>query len=369
MSRRPGLKWNYYDPDVLGAWVAEMDFGLAPSVSRALHEAVDFGDTGYPYPALERSAAEAGTRFWKARFDWDVDSARVFPAPDVIEAGRRVITQLTRPESPVILHTPVYFPFFSMIERAGRQVIQVPSVRDEQGRYVIDLDGVDRAFLSGAGSIVLCNPWNPVGRSLGEAEITGVVETARAHGARVISDEIHGALVYRGGGHLPAAPFAPETVITITSASKAWNTPGLKSAQVVLTDDDDLAAWEDYFTPEKVGVGTLGLIATAAAYQGGVGWLDEVMTRLESNRKHLSAFIEERWSRVGYLPPEATYMAWLDLADYGWDDPAAHILEHARVALTGGEPFGIGGEGHVRFNFATDEETLTSILERLDTVL
>jgi len=72
---------------------------------------------------------------------------------------------------------------------------------------------------------------------------------------------------------------------------------------------------------------------------------------------------------VGYVSPEATYMAWLDLTDYGWDDPAAHILEHTRVALTGGEPFGIGGEGHVRLNFATDEETLGEILDRIATVL
>lgn len=369
MTRRPGLKWNYHDSDVLGAWVAEMDFGLAPSVAQALHDAVDFGDTGYPYPGLERSVAEAATRFWASRFDWEVEPERVFPAPDVIEAGRRAITHLTQPGSPVILHTPVYFPFFSMIERAGREVVQVSSNRDQQGRYTIDIAGVDRAFRSGAGSIMLCNPWNPVGRSLTEEEVGEVVDVASTHGARVISDEVHGALVFEGRRHFPAARFDPETVVTVHSASKAWNVPGLKSAQVVLTNDTDLEFWEGYFTPEKVGVGTFGLIASAAAYDHGVGWLDQVLARLEANRKQLSIFIEEGTPRVRYVSPEATYMAWLDLTDYGWDDPAAHILEHSRVALTGGEPFGIGGKGHVRLNFATDADTLTEILARLGSAL
>jgi cysteine-S-conjugate beta-lyase len=369
MTRRPCLKWNYFEPDVLCAWVAEMDFGLAPSVSRALHEAVDFADTGYPYPALERAVAEAATRFWGARFGWVVDPARVFPAPDVIEAGRRAVTHLTPPGSPVILHTPVYFPFFSMVESAGREVIQVPSPKDGEGRHHLDIPAIDRALDSGAGSIILCNPWNPVGRSLSEGEVREVIDVASAHGAKVISDEIHGALVFDGGRHIPAASIAPDTVITVTSASKAWNTPGLKTAQVVLTNDDDLDVWAGYFTPEKVGVGTFGLIAGEAAYDRGVGWLDEVMVQLESNRKHLTTFIEERMPRVGYSQPEATFLAWLDLTSYGWEDPAAYILEHARVALTGGGPFGIGGEGHVRLNFGTDEGILTQIMERLASVL
>jgi cysteine-S-conjugate beta-lyase len=369
MSSRPCLKWNYYDPDVLCAWVAEMDFGLAPAVAEALHEAVHFGDTGYPYPGLEEAAARAATDFWRARFGWDVEPNRVFPAPDVIEAGRRAISLLTRPGSSVVLHTPVYFPFFSMIGRAGRDVLQVPSTVDEEGIYRIDIDGIDEALRSGAGSVVLCNPWNPVGRSLERGEVSEVLELAKARGARVISDEIHAPLLFDGRRHMPAASVDPETVITITSSSKAFNTPGLKCAQVVLTNDDDLTRWQRYFTPEKVGVGTFGLIAAAAAYDGGQSWLDEVIGRLQDNRDEMLRFAAERMPRVRVHRPEATFLAWFDFGDYGWTDPAQVLLEDARVALSSGPPFGIGGEGHARLNFATDRETLLEILERMTRVL
>jgi len=72
---------------------------------------------------------------------------------------------------------------------------------------------------------------------------------------------------------------------------------------------------------------------------------------------------------VGYTPPEATYLAWLDFRPYGLEMPAEFLLEHARVALSEGAPFGQGGEGHARLNFATNPSILTEIVERIGAVL
>lgn len=366
--RPAGLKWNYYPDDVLAAWVAEMDYGLAPSIKEALHDAIDRADTGYPYPGAERAVAEAAAGFWKSWFEWDVEPARVFHAPDVIEGIRRAIVHLTRPGSPVLLHTPVYFPFFSMVERAGRDIVEVPSPRDSAGRYVLDPSRIDEAFrATGAGSIVVCNPWNPVGRSLTRTEIEDAITVAAGHDARVIVDEVHAALTFEGR-HTVAAAIDPQRVVTVTAASKAWNIPGLKAAQVVLSNDADEEVWAPYFTPEKVGVSTLGLIAGAAAYGGGVGWLDEVMGALRRNRELLGDLISERLRGVGYIPPEATYLAWLDFRALGWGDPAAHCLENARVAVTDGGQFRGDGAGHVRLNFATSPEVLTATIERIAAV-
>ncbi len=363
-----GLKWTGYDADVLPAWVAEMDFGLAPPIAEALHAAIDRGNTGYHYPAAELEAATAATRFWSDRFGWDVDPSRVFPVPDVIEGIRRAIVHLTEPGSSVVLHTPVYFPFFSMVERAGRSIAEVPSARDDEGRYRLDLNGMEKALAAGAGSIVLCNPWNPTGRSLSELEIGEVLELARSRGARVITDEVHAPLTLAGATHTVAAPLDPETVVTVTSASKAWNLPGLKCAQVVLSNDDDRAVWEGYFTPEKVGVGTFGLIANTAAYEESRDWLDDVLLRLEANRRLLDEMIAEL-PDVGYAPPEATYLAWLHFGSLGMTDPAQFLMEEARVALTSGPPFGEGGQGHARLNFATSAPILTEIMDRIGEAL
>lgn len=369
LRARGGLKWTAYPDDVLAAWVAEMDFGLAPAVVTALHAAVDRGDTGYHYPDAERAAADAATGFWSDRLGWDVEPGWVFAAPDVVEGIRRAIIHLTEPGAPVVLHTPVYYPFFSMVDRAARDLVEVPCPRDAGGRYRLDLDGIAAALAAGAGSVVLCNPWNPTGRSFSATEVGSVIEVAAAHSARVIADEVHAPLTLSGTDHVAAASLDPETVITVTAASKAWNIPGLKCAQVVLTRDEDRQIWSDYYTPDKVGVGGFGLFASAAAYADGSEWLDAVLLRLDSNRDLLDTLMAELLPRVGYTSPEATYLAWLDFTGFGLDHPADFLLEHARVALTGGWPFGRTGTGHARLNFATSAPILTEIVERMASAL
>jgi cysteine-S-conjugate beta-lyase len=368
LRRVGGLKWTFYDDDVLAAWVAEMDFGLAPAVADALHRAVDDGITGYPYPDAEEAAAEAATDFWADRFDWTVDPAWVFPAPDVIEGIRRAIVHLTRPGSPVVLHTPAYFPFFSMVEQAGREIIEAPSRVDEFGRYRLDLDAVARGLSSGAGSVVVCNPWNPTGRVLTRTELEGVVSLAARHDARVIADEIHGPITY-DNPHLPVATFDADNTVTVTAASKAWNLPGLKCAQVVLTNETDREVWSDYFAPHKVGVGTFGLIAAEAAYSRGRDWFEEIRGRLAANRELLVALVREHLPRARFTPPEGTYLAWIDLSDYGLDDPHDFLVEHARVATSAGKHFRGGGQQHVRLNFATDSGILIEMMERIGSSL
>lgn len=369
LRARGGLKWTFHSPDVLAAWVAEMDFGLAPPIASALHAAVDRGDTGYFHPGADRAAARAACGFWADRFNWEVDPEQVMPVPDVVEGIRRAIVHLTRPGSPVVLHTPVYYPFFSMVERAGRELVEVACSPDSEGRYRLDLDGIRRALSGGAGSVVLCNPWNPTGRVFGDEELVDLLDLARSPSARVIADEVHAPLIRSGRHHTPAATIDSDTVVTVTSASKAWNIPGLKAAQVVLTASSDREIWESYFTPDKVGVGTFGLIANAAAYADGREWLDGVLDRLESNQQLLSELLEQHLPEVGYFAPEGTYLAWLDFRRYGLDDPAAFLLDHARVALTGGGPFGAGGGGFARLNFATYPGIIDEMVERMKAAL
>ena len=364
-----GLKNSFHGEGVTPAWVAEMDFGLAPAIAEALHTAVDRGLTGYPYPKLEEACADAAVSFWADRFEWSPDSTWVHAAPDVIAGCRRAIELLTRPGSPVVVHSPVYFPFYNMISDAGRDVVEVISQVSDEGRYTLNLDGIGRAFDEGAGSIVLCSPWNPTGRSFSRDEIDAVCELARHHEARVIADEVHAALTFEAGTHTAAATVDPETVVTVTAASKAWNLPGLKCAQLVLSNEADRDKWVSHFTPDRVGVSTLGLVASEAAYRDGGAWLDEVMVRLDSNAALLGDLINEHLPDLSYRRPEATYLTWLDFAPYHLTEPAEFLLSQAGVALTAGGPFGSGAESFARLNFATHPETLVELCERMGKVL
>jgi cystathionine beta-lyase len=280
-----------------------------------------------------------------------------------------VVNFLTRPESPVVLPVPAYMPFFDVLRVTGRQRVEIPMPQDDSGRYVMDLDALDSAFASGAGSLILCNPNNPLGTAFTAEELRAIVDIAARHNARVIADEIHAPLVYERA-HVAAASVsaaATDTVITLLSASKGWNLPGLMCAQVVLSNSRDVDEWDRINVLHKMGASTVGIRANIAAYDGGDEWLDEVLGYLQANRDHLARSLPEAIPGVKLNSPEATYMSWVDFRALELPgEPAEYLLSMAKVALSPGIPFGATvGSGFTRLNFATTRRILDRAIEAM----
>lgn len=369
LRARGSLKWTKGGPGVLGAFVAEMDFGAAPPIEAALLDSVRRADFGYLTERAVADMADACAAWQRDRYGWDVDPGRVRPLPDVITGLAAAITVFSRPGSPVILPTPAYMPFLTIPGSLGREVIQVPMAVDG-GRYVLDLDGIDAAFRRGGDLLILCNPSNPVGRVYGKAELTAVAEVVEANGGRVFADEIHAPLLYPGGTHVPYASLhaaAAAHTVTATAASKGWNLPGLKCAQLLLSNDRDAATWAERGTTFEHGASTPGVQATIAAYRDGGPWLADVVAYLDDSRTYLDGLLREHLPEIGYQPPEGTYLAWLDCRTLlpGAASPADFFLAAARVMLTDGAACGDVGQGHVRLNFATPRPVLAEIVRRM----
>jgi cystathionine beta-lyase len=292
----------------------------------------------------------------------------ISPLPDVIAGLQAAIEHFTPPGSPVVLPTPAYMPFRTVPGLLGRDLIEVPMV-ERDGRATYDLDGIDRALRAGAGLVVHVNPHNPLGRVFTaeeQLELAAVVDRA---GARVFSDEIHAPLVHPGAVHRPYASLSPVTArhaLTATSASKAWNLPGLKAAQLVLSDAADAEHWARAGFLYGHGASTLGVLAATAAYDAGGEWLDGVLTYLDGNRRLLGDLLAERLPEVRYRLPEGTYLAWLDCRRLGLPGSAGEFfLDRAGVALVDGPECGAPGAGHVRLNFATGRAVLTTMVDRM----
>jgi len=372
LSARGSWKWTKGGPGVIGAFVAEMDFGVAPPVEAALLDAIGRRDLGYLSQRASDEMAAACARWQQDRYGWEVDQERVRPLPDVITGLAAAITVFSRPGSPVILPTPAYMPFLTWPPALGREIIQVPMAADG-GRYVLDLDGIAAAFRRGGHLLVLCNPSNPVGRVYSAQELTAVAGVVEANGGRVFADEIHAPLLYPGDRHIPYASLSEVTArhtVTGTAASKGWNLPGLKCAQLVLSSDADAALWAEHGFTFEHGTSTLGAWAAAAAYTGGGQWLEDVVGYLDGNRLLLAELLANRLPEIGYRPPEGTYLAWLDcrglLAARGIEEnPADFFLERARVLLTDGAACGDAGQGHVRLTCATPRPILAEMVRRL----
>jgi cystathionine beta-lyase len=363
-----GLKWTKFG-EAIGAFVAEMDFGTAPVVTRALHEAVDAGLFGYLPTAAALDMARACAGWQSRRYGWDVPAEWIGPLPDVLAGLQAAIEHFTPAGSPVVLPTPAYMPFLIVPGLLGREILQVPMVPGDDGRATYDLDGLDRAFAAGGRLLVHCNPHNPLGRVFTDAEQLAVAEVVERHGVRVFSDEIHAPLVYPGAVHRPYASLAPVTAahtVTATSASKAWNLPGLKAAQFIVSNEEDAARWAEVGFFAAHGAANLGVVANTAAFAAGEAWLDGVLGYLDGNRRLLADLLTDRLPEVRYVAPEGTYLAWLDCRALGIEGSVGdHFLQRAGVALIDGPECGDPGHGHVRLNFATPRPVLETIVDRM----
>jgi cystathionine beta-lyase len=366
-----GLKWSAY-PGTIGAFVAEADYGVAPPIAAALHEAVDRGLFGYLPPALGVQLAEATASWHESAYGWRVPPDRVHPLGDVVAGLRAAIEFFSEPGSAVILPTPAYMPFLSVPATMGRRTIEVPLL-DDGGILRFDLDGIERAFSAGGGLLILCNPYNPVGRVFSRAELEALAEVVERNGGRVFSDEIHAPFVYPGSQHVPYASISAATAahtITATSASKAWNLPGLKCAQLLLSSDADEEVWSRCGGYLEHGASNLGVVANIAAYREGGEWLQSALAYTDRNRSLLGDLLAHAAPGIRYRPPEGTYIAWLDTRDLGLgESPADFFREHAGVAMTDGAACGEPGRGFVRFVIATPRPILEDAVTRMGEAL
>jgi cysteine-S-conjugate beta-lyase len=360
LRERGGLKWTRHPPGVLPAWIAELDFPLAEPVADAVRAAADAELFGYPPDPLRHEVRRA-TAEWLARtFGHHTDPGRVFLVPDIV-CGIELAVDVHSPAgSAVAVLAPAYPPFFAVLQGCGRPVVPVPLGPGNR----LDAEAVGAALAGGVRTLLLCSPHNPTGRVFTAVELAALAEVVDRHGARVIADEVHAPLVYAGHAHVPYAtvsPAAARHTVTLISASKGWNLSGLRCAQAILPQAD-VEAWAALPFLRSWGLSPVGLAATVAAYDHGATWLAEVVGYLDGNRRRLAQLLARHAPTVRCRPAEGTYLAWLDFRATGLEDPAAHMLTAARVALSAGPPFGPGGAGHARLNFATPRPILDSIV-------
>jgi cystathionine beta-lyase len=360
---RHSAKWRKYPADVLPAWVAEMDFALALPIREVLLGAVSRDDTGY---ALGTNLGAAFARFAAARFGWEVDPERVRLTADVMTGVTELLRALTEPGDGVVVNPPVYPPFFSGTREVGRTVVEVPLLAGGK----LDLDGLDTAFTAGARAYLLSNPHNPTGASFERAELEEVARLAEHHGVTVISDEVHAPMTMPDATHEPFLTVTDNGVV-VTSASKAWNLAGLKCAVIVTASAGMHERLTERLPPSlPFHAGHLGVLASIAAFDHGAEWLDALVAHLDRNRILLAELLQEHLPDVGYVPPEAGYLAWLDCRSLGLgDDPAEAFLERGRVALSPGPTFGEEGRGFARLNFGTSSALLEEAVRRMAAAL
>ena len=362
------LEQHFGSADCVPLWVADMDFRTAQPVIDAVTERAGHGIYGYALAGDE--FYEAVIKWQKRRNGWEVKKEWIVFSPGVVPALWHIVRTFCSTGEKVILQSPVYYPFYKVIEDNGCQVINNRLINNG-GRYEMNFEELERqAEDSSVKMMILCSPHNPVGRVWTKEELRRVSEICFANDVLLVSDEIHSDLVFRPNVHTPAASLSEELMmntITCMAPSKTFNLAGVQVSDVIVPDRRLRRKLAGSLKSAGVMPNVFGLAAQTAAYNEGEEWLEQLLEYLAGNLDVMENFITSELPEVKSRRPEGTYLAWLDFSGYGFttEELQNRMKNKAGVALDDGYIFGDGGEPCQRINFACPRSVLIKAMERL----
>lgn len=372
-SETHSVKWDatenvFGTSDVLPMWVADMDFRPPEDVINAIKNRLDHGIFGYTF--VPPSVTEALQDWLKKRHGWEVDSSSVLYSEGVVPSISTAIRAFTEKGDKVLVHTPVYPPFFNMVKNNGRTLV-TSRLKYENSRFELDLEDFEAKLEEGVKLFILCNPHNPGGRVWTKDELEKIGDLCLKHNCLIVSDEIHSDLVFKPNVHVPIADIKEEfkeITSTFVAPSKTFNLAGMQASAAIIPNKElkekfkNVQQQQGFFT-----LNTFAITGMEAAYRQGEEWLEQLLEYLDENMEITVQYINENLPALKSMKADATYLLWIDCTELGLSDDEIKekLLYKGKLALEPGTKYGEGGDGFVRMNLACPRDTLKEGLERL----
>ncbi len=364
------LKWDTAgDDNTLPMWVADMDFRTAPEVIEALEKRAKHGIFGYVKVPETYYASIIG--WFQRRHGLAIEKEWILYTTGVVPALSVIVKSLTAPGDKILIQTPVYNCFFSVVRNNGREIV-TNSLIYENGTYCIDFDDLEKkAADPQVKLLLLCNPHNPAGRVWTRQELLRLGEICLRNNVRIIADEIHCELVAPGHKYLPFASLSGEFLqhsVTCTSPSKAFNLAGLQVANIFAADEETRNKINQTLKADELAaLNSFAAESLIAAYDNGEEWLNELNRYIHDNYLYLKDFLHRHLPRLTALPLEGTYLAWIDCSATGQTsgEITQTLLEKEKLWINPGSMYGTEGDNFIRLNIACPRTLLTEGLEKI----
>jgi cystathionine beta-lyase len=370
-------QWDEFSPaieghDILSLWTADMDFRAPEPVVGRLIDAARHGIYGY---TLRDPAHFEIVRDWfQSRHNWSPEIETMLPGPGIMPCVAAILRNFTAPGDGVIVQTPVYSPYFEVINGNGRRLL-VNELKLENNRYSIDLENFEALARSGAKAFILCNPHNPSGYAWTREELSALDTICERYGIIVISDEIHCDIRLSGAPHIVYSSIsegARQRSFVCLAPTKTFNLAGLQSSVISVGNpewrDKLLAALRHSFMTNP---NYFSRLALEVAYREGAPWLDALTSYLRGNLDLVNSFAANALPGIRPMQPDASFLVWMDAReiDERVGDVKEFFLKKSRVNLYSGRVYGQGGEGFIRLNFGCPRPVLREALGRLASAL
>ena len=357
-------KWNVKDNE-LPMWVADMDFIVMPEIQEAVKNAASDGSYGYSFPTEE--FFKAYQSWWKLRHDIELDTKSMIYVTGVVSALDSLVRTLTNEQDNVMILSPVYNNFFTVVTGNNRNLIVSDLIYQNDNFYINYQDVEEKIKKFNVKLFIFCNPHNPIGKIWSKEDIQKLYDILSKYNVQMISDEIHCDIVDPGYKYVPALSIAKD-IITCIAPSKVFNLAGLHSALAVVNDPELKEKVEKAFYHDDIGEASYFAVpAVIAAYTKGAEYVDELNQYLLINKEYVKTYLKDNLPHVKYVSGNATYLLWLDISYYGLpsDVFAKELRKQTGLFVNDGLRYGKNGGAFVRINVATSLENVKDGMNRL----
>lgn len=364
------LKWDMFETE-LPMWVADMDFPVAPEITKAIERRAQHGIFGYAI--VPEEYYESYINWWDRRHNFKMKKEQMLFSIGVMPAISSMIRQLTEEKDEILIQTPVYHMFFKVIEDNNRQVVENELGYDGK-TYFIDFDDLEEKLSQESTKMMLlCNPHNPVGRIWTKEELQKIDALCKKYDVIIISDEIHCDLVNPGKSYIPFENITMnnDNVITCIAPTKTFNIAGIQSSIVHITNKslyDKIK--ERLLLDDSSQINVFSIVATIAAFKESEEWLTQLNEYIYQNKMFVEEYLGDNISSIKFVESEATYLLWLDCTalNIKSNDFKDLLNEKTGLLISPGIEFGEKGDNFLRLNVACPKEMLLDGLKRLKTV-
>lgn len=373
--------------DIIPMWIADTEFEAPVEVVNAIKTRAEHRIFGYTFRS--ESYHDEIKKWIKKRHGWDIESEWITFGPGIVPALSICVNTFTQSGDKIITQTPIYPPFYSVIQQNGRILIK-NELKLSKGRYIIDFDDFlekislgNDYFTSNLASpelkfdttvkmLFLCNPHNPSGRVWTKDELLKIGEICLKNNIIIVSDDIHSDIVYKDNKYSPIASLSKEIEeisITCISPGKTFSLTGMATSAIIIPNEKLREEYNRTLeTLELDGGNIFGAVATEAAYKYGEDWLDHLLIHLENNLNFLMEYFQSKIPQIKPIKPEGTYLVWLDCSKLGLEgiELMDFFVNEAKLGVNPGSSFGENSKQFVRMNIGCSRKILQEALMRLE---
>lgn len=362
-------KWDRYpNNDVIPLWIADMDFPCISQVQQAIVKRAQHPI--YGYTNIDDKVYQDIISWQKNQHNVDVKKEEIVLTTGVVYALYLAISLFVKKDEKVIIQPPVYPPFSGVPTTLDREIVfnNLKRVGNDWQMDLIDFEDKLKSD-SKIKMFILCSPHNPTGKCYSKEDIRKVSELCHKYNVILISDEIHNDIIMPGSKHNSIYTCIDDIsdVVMFSSVTKTFNLAGMKVAYAIIKDEKIREIYKKQASASGLSsINLFALEALKAVYENGQEWSKQCNQYIYDNFLFLKEYLDKYIPQIGFVIPQATYLAWLDFSKLNIEgDINQRLKNEAKVELNSGSGFSKQCCQFQRMNVACPHSTLKIGLDRI----